>query len=76
MKGITKKKVNDWLRFKLCRWTYCGYERHYFSAVNTDTAIAYAEQRTHYWNNAKLIPVHPERQGDYYRPIWEKAEAR
>lgn len=74
MKGIAKQKVNEWLRFKLCRWTYSGYERHYFSAINVNTAIAYAKQRTHYWDNAELIPVHPEQKGAYYWPIWKKKE--
>lgn len=72
MKGISKRPVTDWLRFKLCRWTYMGYERHYFSAIDTDTAIAYAEQRTRNWGSAELIPVHPEQKHVYYFPIWEK----
>ena len=76
MVGISKKPVEGWLRFKLCRWTYCGYERNYFSAIDTATAIAYAEQRARYWDNAELVPVHPERKGVYYWPIWEKRERR
>lgn len=71
MKGITKKKVDGYMRFKLCRWTYSGYERNYFSAIDTDTAIAYAKQRTRHWGSAELIPVHPEQKGVYYWPIWE-----
>ena len=72
MEGIKKSKIDGWLRFKLCRWTYLGYERHYFSAVDEPTAVAYAKQRTRDWHSAELIPVHPEQKGIYYLPIWEK----
>lgn len=72
MVGISKKPVKDWLRFKLCRWTCSGYERHYFSAENELIAKSYARQRTRYWSHAELIPVHPEQKGVYYWPIWKK----
>lgn len=49
---------------------------NYFSAISVPTAIAYAEQRTRYWSSAELIPVHPEQQGIYYWPIWEKKEVK
>ena len=75
MKGIKKKKVDGWPRFKLCRWTYGGYERHYFSAVDIATALAYVEQRTRdpYWDGAELFQLHPEKPGVYFWPIWKKA---
>lgn len=72
MKGISKRPVTDWLRFKLIRWTYTGFERYYFSAIDTDTAIAYAKQRTRNWDNAKLIQVHPTLKGGFYFSIWRK----
>lgn len=76
MVGISKKPVKGWLRFKLCRWTYTGYERNYFSAVDAPTAKLYARKRAHYWDNAELLPVFPERRDLYPWPIWEKHERR
>lgn len=76
MVGISKKPVEGWQRFKLCRWTYSGYERNYFSAQDEIIAISYARQRARNWNNAELIPVHPEQKGFHYLSIWKKHHSK
>lgn len=70
MQGISKSLKPGYERFKLHKWSYTGLERHYFSAVDTPTAIQYAKKRTVNWSNAKLYKVLYN--GSWGAALWTK----